>query len=82
MSSGVNYKKLLEWERGTIPRLPKVLQWLNDKNNDFNHKPHDLLWVALLILSARIVRNNLVLQYYWIAAEGEQAVKAWETCTV
>ena len=82
MSSGVNYKKLLEWECRPTPRLPKVLQWLSNKNNDFSNKPHDLLWVALLILSAKAVRNNLVLQYYWIAAEGEQAAKDWDACTV
>ena len=82
MSSGVNYKKLVEWESGAIPRLPKVLHWLNDKNNDFNHKPHDLLWVALLIPSAKILRNNLILQYHWRAAENIQAAKAWETYTV
>ena len=82
MSSGVNYKKLLEWECRPTPRLPKVLQWLSNKNNDFSNKPHDLLWVALLILSAKVVRNNLVLQYYWIAAEGEQAAKDWDACTM
>ena len=75
MSPGISYNKLLEWESRATPRLPKVLYWLNDKNNDFNHKPHDLLWTALLILSAKLVRNNMILQYYWRAAENIQAAK-------
>ena len=82
MSSGVNYRKLLEWECRPTPRLPRVLKWLSDENNDFNIKPHDLLWEALLILSVKAVRNNLALQYFWIAAEGEQAAKDWDACTV
>ena len=82
MSSGVNYRKLLEWECRPTPRLPRVLQWLSDENNDFSSKPHDPLWAALLILSAKAVRNNLVLQYYWIAPMGEQVAIDWDACTV
>ena len=81
MSSRISYKKLLEWERGPVPRLPRVVEWLINKN-DFSCKPeHDFLWVSLVILSARILRNNLILQHYWITAKKIQADTILETCT-
>ena len=82
MSSGVNYRKLLEWESRPTPKLPKVLKWLSDKNNNFSIKQPDLLWEALLIVSVSVVRNNLAFQYLWIVAEYEQTAKNWDACTV
>ena len=80
--SSINYRKLLEWECRPTPKLPKVLKWLSDENNNFNVKQPDLFWEVLLIVSVRIVKNNLAFQYLWIVAEYEQAAKNWDACTV
>ena len=80
--SNINHRKLLEWECRPTPKLPKVIEWLSNKNNKFNEKQPDPLWEALLIASVRIVKNNLAFQYLWIVAEYEQAAINWDACTV